>query len=295
MKISFSTLACPSWSIAEVIRKAVDLGYDGIELRFIEDDDRLWERPEFRGAGLRETCDRLNDSGLVIPCLDTSCFFHFTNQDLREQSIETGMAMVELAAALKAPGIRVFGDRIQPTADLPSTTAWIADGIHQLAEFAQPTGVQVWLESHGDFARASETLRVLNRANCPNTGVLWDPLNAFAEFDEQPEAGWRTLNGAARHVHIKDALRTKGAPRSKPWEPVLVGDGDFPALALVSLLREHAYKGHISFEWEKRWHPLIPNPEIALPRFIQWIRAALQSALPLHQQLPGIHEDSKPA
>lgn len=287
MKISFSTLACPSWTISQVIQHAVDLGFNGIELRFIENEDRLWERPEFSGTGLRETRNRLNDSGLTIPCVDTSCFFHFTDRNLRQQSIENGRAMVELAAELMAPGIRVFGDRVQPGADLHSTTAWIADGIQSLAQFARPLGVQVWLESHGDFACASETLKVLELVDPPNKGVLWDPLNAYSEFDEHPQTGWSTLDGAIRHVHIKDAQRVIGAPRSQPWEPVLVGEGDFPALELVTLLHLHDYQGFVSFEWEKRWHPQIPNPEIALPRFMHWIHAALESLHAGHKKSHG--------
>ena len=64
---------------------------------------------------------------------------------------------------------------------------------------------------------------------------------------------------------------------SEPWEPVMVGDGDFPALALVALLREQGYQQFISFEWEKRWHPVIPAAEIALPRFMRWMRTAMES------------------
>jgi sugar phosphate isomerase/epimerase len=275
MKVSFSTLACPSWSLAAVIEQAHGLGFDGIELRFVSGSDRLWELPEFTGAGLHESLDRFASAGLAIPCVDTSCFFHSTNAAQRAQSIEMGRHMIDLAFALGAPGIRVFGDRVQPGADLSSTTAWIADGIRQLAQFAQPAGVEVWLESHGDFASASETMRVLQLAGEPNTGVLWDPLNAYAEFAEEPAEGWRELGAAVRHVHIKDGTRLQNAPPSKPWDPVFVGDGIFPASALVELLRRHGYQRFISLEWEKRWHPEIPAPEIALPRFMAWFRATL--------------------
>jgi sugar phosphate isomerase/epimerase len=274
MRVSFSTLACPSWPISAVIRQAQALGFDGIELRFIEGTDRLWELPEFHGAGLLDTRERLAATGLAVSCVDTSCCFHYPVQKQRAQSLEMGRAMVELAAALGAPGIRVFGDRVQPGADLDSTTAWIADGIHRLAEFAQPAGVEVWLESHGNFARAVETLRVLQMADCPNTGVLWDPMNAYAEFAEEPLEGWRQLADKVRHVHIKDGARIHGAAPDQPWNPAFVGKGDFPALALVNLLREQGYERFISLEWEKRWHPEIPGPEIALPQFMGWIHTA---------------------
>lgn len=277
MKFSFSTLACPAWSMYSAIEQACTLGYDGIELRFLENSDRLWELPAFFGAGLKETCDRLASAGLVIPCVDTSCLFHFPDETQRKQSMEMGQAMVELAAALHAPGIRIFGDRIPAGADRASTTAWISDGLQQLAEFARPAGVEVWLETHGDFACASDAMSVLDAAAIPNTGAIWDPLNAYAEFAEELGEGWRRLAPVVRHVHIKDARRLAGSLPSDPWEPVLPGTGDFPALALVGLLREQGYAQFISFEWEKRWHPQIPDPEIALPHFIEWMHAAVEA------------------
>jgi sugar phosphate isomerase/epimerase len=277
MKISFSTLACPSWSVQAAIEQAHTLGYDGIELRFIENSDRLWELPALSGNGLKETRDRLATTGLVIPCVDTSCLFHFPAAAQRRESLEMGKRMVELASALNAPGIRVFGDRVQPGADLPSTSAWVAEGIHQLAEFAQPTGVEIWLESHGNFAQAESTMSVLRAADCKNCGAIWDPLNAYSEFAEELGTGWRQLEGIVRHIHIKDARRIDGAPPDQPWEPVLLGEGDFPARELVALLRKNNYQRFVSYEWEKKWHPHIADPEIALPHFIKWMRAALEA------------------
>ncbi|PYQ43779.1 MAG: sugar phosphate isomerase/epimerase, partial [Acidobacteria bacterium] len=59
MKLSFSTLGCPAWPLPAVIDAAGRLGYDGVELRFLEGDDALWARPELTGAGLRESTSRL--------------------------------------------------------------------------------------------------------------------------------------------------------------------------------------------------------------------------------------------
>jgi hypothetical protein len=41
--------------------------------------------------------------------------------------------------------------------------------------------------------------------------------------------------------------------------------------------RRSDYRGFVSFEWEKRWHAQIPEPEVALPHFMQWMRAALEA------------------
>ena len=33
MKLAFSTLGCPNWSVEQVVEAAVQLGYDGVEVR----------------------------------------------------------------------------------------------------------------------------------------------------------------------------------------------------------------------------------------------------------------------
>lgn len=272
MKIGFSTLACPAWTLDRVLDTAVQLGFDGIELRFIESDDRLWQRPEFTGSGLRQTRRRLRDAGMPVCCVDTSCFFHHPEGGLRQASLEMGRGMIELAAELGAPGIRVFGDRVQPGADRAETVKWIAEGVRTLASHGGPYGVETWLETHGDFARAADTKEILQAAGAENTGAIWDPLNSFSEFGEDPAAGLAVWLPGLRHAHIKDARQAGSL-----WEPVLMGTGDFPATRVVDLLRQHDYRGFVSFEWEKRWHAQIPEPEVALPHFMQWMRAALEA------------------
>ncbi|HEY7516363.1 MAG TPA: TIM barrel protein, partial [Vicinamibacteria bacterium] len=126
MKISFSTLGCPDWSLPRMIEAAGRLGYDGIELRFIQGDDALWARPELTGSGLVETRARLADAGLDVPCVDSRSFFHHSDPAARRAAVDEAARIVDLAATLGSPGIRVFGDRVQPGADLESTRGWIA-------------------------------------------------------------------------------------------------------------------------------------------------------------------------
>ena len=66
MKLSFSTLGCPAWTLRQVIDLARRERYDGVELRFIEGDAALWKRPEFTGAGLAGTVATFRDAGLVV-------------------------------------------------------------------------------------------------------------------------------------------------------------------------------------------------------------------------------------
>jgi hypothetical protein len=164
MKLSFSTLACPDWTLPEIISIASSSGYDGIELRFVENEDSLWKLPAFQGQELTNTKTALSDHGLTISCVDTSCRFHFPDAKERSFWIDEGERMSDLAASLGAPGIRVFGDKIQPGADRASTRSWIAESICNLAAQTAPKGVEVWLETHGDFASAPETAGILGAA-----------------------------------------------------------------------------------------------------------------------------------
>jgi sugar phosphate isomerase/epimerase len=267
IKASFSTLACPDWTMPQIIAMAAAEHYDGIELRFVQDEDSLWKLPVFSGEELASTKRALADHALTISCLDTSCRFHSPDSAERGRWIVEGDRMADLAAELGAPGLRVFGDTIQPRADRASTQTWIAESIRRLAEITVARGVEVWIETHGDFAAASETAAIVAQAASPSVGVVWDPANSFAADQERPQGGAAILQAAIRHVHIKDLRRDSGG-----WSYVATGAGDFPLLELKATLEDLKYDRFVSFEWEKKWHPEIADAEIALPHFARWFR-----------------------
>jgi sugar phosphate isomerase/epimerase len=267
VKLSFSTLACPEWTLPQMIAIASSAGYDGIELRFVENEDSLWKLPAFRGKQLASARQALSDHGVAISCVDTSCRFHSPDPQERARWLEEGQRMANLAASLGAPGIRVFGEKIQPGADRASTRSWIADSLRELSDRIAPNGIEVWLETHGDFADASETAAILAEAGSSQIGAVWDPANCFLESGERPQEGAPHLGASIRHVHVKDLCRNPAG-----WKPALTGEGDFPLLEVRSALRQLSYGRFVSFEWEKKWHPDIADANIALPHFTHWFR-----------------------
>ena len=42
-----------------------------------------------------------------------------------------------------------------------------------------------------------------------------------------------------------------------------------PVIQMLGLLAAGGYRGWISVEWEKRWHPEIAEPQVALPQHLQ--------------------------
>ena len=191
----------------QIIAMAVGEGYDGIELRFVQGEDSLWKLPVFSGTELASTKRALADHGLTISCLDTSCRFHSPDATERRRWMTEGKRMADLAAELGAPGLRVFGDTIQPGADRASTQSWIAESIRELAEITAARGVEVWIENHGDFAAAGETAAILAQAASPKPAWFGIPANSFVATGNSPPKGARMLEAAIRHVHIKDLQR----------------------------------------------------------------------------------------
>src|SRR5438270_6872229 len=262
MKISFSTLACPDWSMPQIIDMAAKSGYNGIELRFVEGEDSRWELAAFCGTQMAATRRALTDHGLTIACVDTSCRLHSSCATEREAAIVEADRMSDLAADLCAPGIRVFGDTIQPGADRDSTRNWIAESIRRLADRTAQKGVQVWLETHGDFVAAGETAAILRQCSSPCIGVVWDPVNSLVASGEPLAEGARLLGSAIRHIHVKDFRRCAEGVRY-----VLTGQGGFPWHDLSAALKQLQYDSFLSFEWEKKWHPELEDATIAVPHF----------------------------
>ena len=66
MKLSFSTLGCPRWTLKEIVATAKDLGFGGVEIRGIGDKINALEIPEFSDAEIEQTKEKIAQTGLVI-------------------------------------------------------------------------------------------------------------------------------------------------------------------------------------------------------------------------------------
>lgn len=265
--LAFTTLACPDWSWRETVERAVDYGYQGIELRGVEGQMDLTKAAPFGKSRLAATKQELQARGLSIPCLDTSC--RFDREIEIERNISEGKRHIDLAGELGAPNIRVFGDRIAAEQSRSKIIGQVVNGLQALAQHAEGTNVQVLIESHGDFARMQNMLDVLQAIDHPHVGVLWDVHHPFRFFSEPLADTYNKLKGRMRHVHLKDSIMVDGNVRY-----CLQGKGDLPLIETLHLLKGGNYGGWIAFEWEKRWHPEIEEPEIALPAFVRVVRQA---------------------
>jgi sugar phosphate isomerase/epimerase len=231
----------------------------------------LTKAAPFTGNRLSATKRELKERGLAIPCLDTSCRFDQAAEI--DNNISEGKRHIDLADKLETPYIRVFGDRIPDIQSREKIIEQVVEGLLALAHHAEGTSVQVLLESHGDFARVQnllDVIRVVGRDQSgPYVGVLWDVHHPFRFFSEPLADTYEKLKDRIRHVHLKNSVATDDGVRYS-----LMSHGDVPVSEVLRLLASGGYDGWIAFEWEKRWHPEIEEPEVALPDFVRVLRTA---------------------
>jgi len=273
LPLGFSTLGCPKWDWLTTIDFAASHGFAAIELRGIQDTMDLTKRPEFQPDRLAQTRRELTDRGLVVSDLGASTNLHETDSAKRDAGLAEARGFIDLASALKAPYVRVFGNKFLPDVPREETLARVAATLRMLGDYAKARNVVVLLETHGDFTDSPTVLEIIRRADSTGAAVLWDAHHTFAFGKESPETSVRALGPYIRHVHLKDSV-----PAGEDRRYVLTGKGDVPVQRQVDALVRMKYAGFYNFEWEKRWHPEIEEPEVAFPQFADVMGGYLRAA-----------------
>jgi sugar phosphate isomerase/epimerase len=270
VKFAFSTLACPQWTTEQVVDNAVRLGYDGLEWRLLNGEII---DPVRDADSLRQAVALTRARGLEVCAIDTSCKFNLSDPAERTQNVEVLRQWITLAHELNVPILRVFGGAGSGT-DLAEENQWVADSLRQVASQAEQAHVTIVLETHDGFASSQRVAQVLHLVNSPAIAALWDSHHPYRVGETAPQV-MDQLDGHIAHVHVKDARRLDAA--GTQWQLVLIGEGEVPIREQLQSLQQHGYTGYVSVEWEKRWHPEIEGPEVALPQHITWLRAVEHS------------------
>jgi len=273
LPIGFSTLGCPKWDWPRILDFAAGHGYASIELRGLLDQMDLPRCPEFAPDRLAATKAQLAQHELVISDLGSSANMHEMDATKRAAALDEGRRFIDLAQSLGAPYVRVFGNQYLPGVAREDMLTHIARGLRELGDYAQGKGVTVLIESHGDFTDSPSLEALLRRADSPHVALLWDAHHTFVSGKEEPEETVGRLGKYIRHTHLKDSV-----PAGNDRRYVLTGTGDVPVRRQVQALKKIGYRGSYSFEWEKRWHPEIEEPEVAFAQFATVIAQYLQGS-----------------
>src|SRR5689334_11948429 len=103
--ITFSTLACPNWSIETIIAKATEFGYDGIEWRGGPQGHLQPTMSTARKVTLQKL---LMDTGLIAAAVTAYTSFVSPLAKERQANLDELQQYADLAAELDAPYVRTF-------------------------------------------------------------------------------------------------------------------------------------------------------------------------------------------
>jgi sugar phosphate isomerase/epimerase len=263
--VGFSTLGCPAWEWPKILDFAHAHDFNAIELRGLMGSMDLPTRPEFQPDRIAQSKREVADKNLKIACVSSSAHLHDADPAKQQEQIADAKRFIDLAAAIGAPNVRVFGNNIEGPKD--QVVARVAAGLHELGIYAGLHNVTVIIESHGDFTNSAILEDILTRAESPSVGLLWDAHHTFVDGKEDPEFTVKKLGKFIRHTHLKDSV-----PAADGRHYVLTGHGDVPVRKQVEVLTAFGYTGCYTFEWEKVWHPDIAEPEIAIADFAEFMK-----------------------
>lgn len=265
--VSFSTLACPNWSIETIIAKASEFGYDGIEWRGGPQGHVQPTMPAAQKAVLQKMS---MDTRLMAIAVTAYTSFVSNLAEERQSNLDELRRYVDLAAELDAPYVRTFLGELPEGTNLDSSIyEKISDCLNAAADYASSVGVKIAVEPHDDFVRSSTIVPILSRVQHPALRVIWDIGNAFAAGEDLKE-GFELLKNRIAYVQVKD-----GRKHGTEWQLCSLGQGHVPLGRAFELLLVHGYEGALSVEWEYAWHPELDPPEIALPAALRTVRELL--------------------
>lgn len=263
--LAYSTLGCPDWSFEHAAEQAAKYGYQALEVRIYNGDIIPADLSRNERASIRRT---LAQNKIGIVGLGASTRFAFPDAAERKANVDQLIKYLELAADLEVPLVRTFGSPGQITISMTDAINYAAEALNAVAPTAERLGVVAALETHDAFCKGVDVAAALAQVDSDYIGAIWDVHHPF-RMGEDIQTTWKMLGPRIKHVHIKDGIRRADGS----WQLVLLGRGEVPCRAVVELLAREGYQGYIAAEWEKKWHPEIEEPEIALPQHAEVLRS----------------------
>jgi L-ribulose-5-phosphate 3-epimerase len=255
-------------SIAECIRLAGEMGFDGVEIL----EKQMRRKDTATCQGLKQLA---GIHGLALCGLSTHQDFVSPDKAERKRNVEITKRSIELAYSLGIPFMRVNTGRwgtsrsfnelmknrgVEPP--LPGHTdedayPWVIDSLSQCVRTAEKCGVTLGLENHWGLGLTPQgVLRIVKAVNSPWLAVTMDTGN----FLEDPYNRLKLL--APKTVFVQAKTYFGGGV----WYTL---DLDYRRIA--KLLRDVSYRGWISLEFEGR-----QSGKTAIPKSLALLRQAFR-------------------
>lgn len=243
-------------NIMDVIPKAKQLGYEGVEI----------VRGNQTDAEMRALAGylRVQSAELSIPIIAYMVGADFLKNgvanEVKRLKGEAEIAAVMGAGRMRHDSTQGFDAEGNPVS-VDDAIPVLADGYRQVTEFAAGLGVKTMIENHGYYMQDSVRVkRLVEEVGHPNFGWLVDMGN-FLCADENPVSALRVAAPMAVHAHAKDFhikepgqyapkqgwFKTRGGSKLRG---AIIGHGVVNIASCLKLLKEAGYDGWLSVEFE---------------------------------------------
>lgn len=259
MKLAFSTNGWNDFDWADFYVTAKDVSFDGIEIHDIKREVFSGKNRPFNNENIVETSRKIQQMGLSIPALDTTC--DLGDAGKTEENIAEIREYIRIAAILHCPAIRLrAGKNIK---DTEISEEAVIECIKATFKEADENKVSLLIETVGAYTDTEKLRNVLNVFARDNVAALWDIHHTVRHGNETPEKTIQNLGAYVKHVHIKDSVSES--------EYRLMGEGTLPIEDLMRALRSINYDGFITFEWIPAWLEELSDPGIVFPHFVDYM------------------------
>ena len=257
-KWAFSTLGCPELDLDGICALAREFGISNIELRSTEQRVDLPNLFEERFGSPESLSAYLKDQDIHICSLDSS--LKLIGKEAKDR--EEFLAFLPWADAIGTPIIRVFDGGTVPVGLTDETFGQAAD---TLDWWREEKSRAVWkadmgIETHDALVRHSAIERILK--SYPDLNIIWDTHHTWKKCGDLIPTSWDAVKSNVCNIHIKDSISKPSARH--PFTYTDLGSGEFPLDETLELLQSQNYRGHVSIEWERMWHPYLGEMKEAL-------------------------------
>jgi len=224
----------------------------------------------------------LDDTGL--PCPIFSVAQNFAKEDPQERAVQLQKIRfgVDEARHFGAKVVRVFAGDLHGNLTFDQSRSWIIEGLTEASLYAQDHDIHLALENHGTLAGRGDQVRgiieeVRERASNEALGANPDTGN-FLLVDQPSHEAIRQVADLAYMVHFKDFAHAPERHEGFAYESLAgkkfvgkaVGEGIVDLHACIAALKDAAFDGWLSVEYEGEEDPLT-----AVPRSIENARKYL--------------------
>jgi sugar phosphate isomerase/epimerase len=239
-------LAAKTMTYDDVIRRAVEWDIDGVDMTV------YWmpsTGPEFT-LPLRRLAYTM---GVEIYSISVRSELTKSSAADRRKEVESLYRWIDVANALGASHIRVFGGNVPKGVTEEQAVPWVVECLQRSADYAATKGVILGLENHGGICtRAERILEMVNKVDSPWVAVNLDTGNFRTESFKQIEM----CLPQSVNIQVKvEMLDDSGKRVRQDWDRV------------VRMIAASGYKGYLALEYEAA-EPAIE----AVPRLMAQLR-----------------------